>query len=208
MTGSRAATAAQIEGFFDCSCVWAWLAFEHAGRFAAATGQAIAWRPVLAADVFGQVNRAVHWTMPEVKQAYYRRDLALWAGYLGLNLAADLPEPVDMTDCMRACVAAGRWGRLETYARAAMDAAFAQSRDLADRAVLAEIWCVSGLPEATFEEGLAWPGIAGELAANTRELTSRGGFGVPTFFLGDDMFFGNDSIPLLERAAVIREELG
>jgi 2-hydroxychromene-2-carboxylate isomerase len=60
----------------------------------------------------------------------------------------------------------------------------------------------------SFAEGLAWPGIAAELAANTRELTERGGFGVPTFFLGDAMFFGNDAIPLLERAVTIRGMTG
>ena len=41
-----------------------------------------------------------------------------------------------------------------------------------------------------------------------RELTERGGFGVPTFFLGEAMFFGNDAIPLLERAVAIREMTG
>lgn len=194
---------AGIEGFFDCSCVWAWLAFEHAGRFAVQSGIAIRWRPVLAADVFAQVNRAVHWPMAEVKQAYYRKDLPLWADYLGLELADDPPEPPDMTDCMKACVAAARWGRLEAFARAAMAAAFAQGRDLGDRTVLAGIWSEAGLPAATFEDALDWPDFAAELAANTRELTARGGFGVPAFFLGDAMFFGNDAIPLLERAAAI-----
>jgi 2-hydroxychromene-2-carboxylate isomerase len=197
-----------IEGFFDCSCVWAYLAFEHAGRFAAKAGVAIRWRPVLAEDVFGQVNRAVHWPMPEVKQAYYRRDLPLWADYLGLTLVDAPPEPADMTDCMLACVAAGRWDRLEAFAGAAMHAAFAQGRDLGDRSVLAGIWKEAGLPPATFEEGLGWPDIAAELADNTRELTERGGFGVPTFFLGEAMFFGNDAIPLLERAVAIREMTG
>ena len=193
-----------IEGFFDCSCVWAWLGFEQAGRFAAAQGVALVWRPVLAEDVFAQVNRAVHWPMAEVKQAYYRRDLPVWADYLGLTLADDPPRPADMTDCMLACVAAGGWGRLEAFAGAAMAAAFAQARDLGDRAVLAGIWAEAGLPPASFEEGLAWPDFAAELAANTRDLAARGGFGVPTFFLGDEMFFGNDSIPLLERAVALR----
>jgi len=199
---------ALIEGFFDCSCVWAWLAFEHAGWFAEQAGVAIRWRPVLAKDVFAQVNRAVHWPLPEAKQAYYAKDLPLWADYLGLALADDLPEPEDMIPCMLACVAAGRWGRLEAFAGGAMAGAFTHGRDLGDRAVLSKIWSEAGLPPATFEEGLAWPDIAAELAANTRELMERGGFGVPTFFLGDAMFFGNDSLPLLERAVAVREMMG
>jgi 2-hydroxychromene-2-carboxylate isomerase len=208
MRASAGVVGVTIECFFDCSCVWAWLAFEHVARFRDSSGVEVTWRPVLAADVFAQVNRAVHWPVPGVKQAYYARDLPLWAEYLGMGLADQLPEQSDMTECMLACVAAGRWGRLESFARAAMDAAFAQGRDLDDRAVLADVWNEAGLPPATFEEGLNWSGIAAELAANTRELTARGGFGVPTFFLGHEMFFGNDSIPLLERAVQIREKLG
>jgi 2-hydroxychromene-2-carboxylate isomerase len=197
MAGGRDTLA--IDAYFDCSCVWAWLALEHATRFAPAAA-ALRWRPVLAAQVFDQVNRAVHWPMTEVKQTYYRGDLVQWADYLGLALAQDPPQPDDMTDCMLACVAAGRWERGEAFASAAMQATFAQRRDLADRGVLAGIWKEAGLPESVFEESLAWPGIGEELAANTAELTARGGFGVPTFFLGDRMFFGNDAVPLLERA--------
>jgi len=208
VSAAKTAGAETIECFFDCSCVWAYLAFEHIVRFRAGTGVKVQWQPVVATDVFAQVNRAVHWPMPEVKQAYYQRDLPLWADYLGLVLADQPTQPDDMTDCMLACVAAGRWGRLETFARGAMDAAFAQGLDLGDRSVLAGIWNASGLPAATFEEGLAWPDIAAELAANTRELCARGGFGVPTFFFGDAIFFGNDSIPLLERAVAIREMQG
>ena len=39
------------------------------------------------------------------------------------------------------------------------------------------------------------------LRANTEELIERGGFGSPTMFVnGDDMYFGNDRLPLVEAA--------
>lgn len=207
MDGSSLADGIEIETFFDCSCVWAYLAFEHLDRFHARSGVKVRWRPVLAAEVFDQVNRAVHWPMPEVKQAYYQRDLMVWADYLGLAIADKPAEPADMSSCMRACVAAARWDRLKTFARTAMNAAFAHGRDLGDRAVLAEIWREAGLPETLFEECLAWPEVAAQLAANTRELTSRGGFGVPTFFVGRDMYFGNDAVPLVEKAVGDQQKL-
>lgn len=190
----------EIEAFFDCSCVWAYLAFEHLRRFRQTNGIGIRWRPVVATDVFDQVNRGVHWPMPEIKQAYYRRDLALWADYLNLPLADELAAPADMVPCMRACVAAGRWDRLEDFAGDAMRAGFAEGSDLGDLNVVARIWDGAGLPSGLLEEGLNWPGIASELTANARELTLRGGFGVPTFFVGGAMFFGNDAVPLVERA--------
>ena len=45
--------------------------------------------------------------------------------------------------------------------------------------------------------------IKNQLRANTDELIARGGYGSPTFFInGDDMYFGNDRIPLIEHALI------
>jgi 2-hydroxychromene-2-carboxylate isomerase len=49
-------------------------------------------------------------------------------------------------------------------------------------------------------EATADPAIKQELRANTDEAVERGAFGAPTFFVGDEMFFGNDHVPFLERA--------
>jgi 2-hydroxychromene-2-carboxylate isomerase len=190
-----------IDFFFDCSCLWAYLAAEHLQKYPATAGAKINWRPVVAADVFRHVNPAAQWAMPEVKQAYYRADAPLWADFLDLPLFTDPPVLADSRLCMLACVAAGRWGRGEGYAREVMHAAFAEGRDLGDPIILAEIWQQAGLPRQSFDDGLARADVATELQANAVELMERGGFGVPSFFVGDSIFFGNDAVPLVERAA-------
>jgi 2-hydroxychromene-2-carboxylate isomerase len=197
-----------VELFFDCACLWAYFAVAHWQRCPIAADMTLTWRPVRAAAVFSQVDPASRWSVPEIKQRYYRGDAAHWADFLQLPLADDPPEAGDSTACMLACVAAGRWGKLESFARAAMTAAFAQGRDLGDRAVIAAIWRETGLPDRAFDEGLAWPDVAAELHANAIELMDRGGFGVPTFFANDAMYFGNDAVPLVERAASDRLRLG
>ena len=190
----------EIELFFDCSCVWAYLGVAHVARLEGPEAR-LRWRPVLAEEVYDTVNPAARWPLSQVKEAYYRRDLVQWADYLGLPLAADPPPSADMRDCMLACVAAGRWERAGAFARLALAEAWAKGADLGDRTVIASLWAKAGLPASVLAESLAWPGVAEELGANTRELMERGGFGVPTFFIGDDMYFGNDSVPLVERAA-------
>jgi len=194
----------EIEFFFDCSCVWAYLGHAHVGRFAAEMGLPLRLRPVLSQDVFAAVNPAALLPLSAVKQAYYARDLRLWADYLELPLAAELPAPTDARGCMRACVAAGRWDRLEAFTAAAFETVWARGEDLADRNVLASLWTRVGLPDALFEEAAGWPSVDEDLRANARELAARGGFGTPTFFVGDDMYFGNDSVPLLESAVSAR----
>jgi len=197
-----------VEFFFDCSCLWAYLAAAHLGRRVVADDVTLKWRPVLAADVFRHVNPVARWSMPDIKQAYYRRDAAHWADCLQLPLLDDLVASGDSRSCMLACVAAGRWGRLEDFARNAMSAVFALGRDLRDREALDDVWRETGLPAQAFAEGLAWPGVAAELAANTSELMGRGGFGVPSFTVGDALYFGNDAVPLVAHAVSERRRIG
>jgi 2-hydroxychromene-2-carboxylate isomerase len=49
-------------------------------------------------------------------------------------------------------------------------------------------------------QAIAEPGVKERLKANTDELIARGGFGSPTIFVGDDMYFGNDRLPLVREA--------
>jgi len=189
-----------IDFFFDCTCLWAYLAAAHLKACPATAGATINWRPVVAGDVFRHVNAAAEWPMPEIKQAYYRRDAALWADFLDLPLLEDPPAAADSRSCMLACVTAGRWGLAEAFAREAMHDAFALGRDLGDRAVLADIWRQTELADGLLEDCLVRADVAAELEANAVELMARGGFGVPSFLVGDAIYFGNDAVPLVERA--------
>ena len=59
----------------------------------------------------------------------------------------------------------------------------------------------AGVPAAAFFAGIASQEIKDQLKANTDDLIRRGGFGSPTLFVcGDDMYFGNDRLPLVREA--------
>ena len=61
----------------------------------------------------------------------------------------------------------------------------------------------AGLDGQALLEACGRDEIKGTLRANTEELMARGGFGSPTIFVGDDMYFGNDRLPLI-REAILR----
>ena len=70
--------------------------------------------------------------------------------------------------------------------------------------VLREICAKVGVDEEKFLAGIEQQPIKDRLRAITQELIDRGGFGSPTMFVGgDDMYFGNDRMPLI-REAVLR----
>lgn len=82
------------------------------------------------------------------------------------------------------------------------DAAFVRLLDLGDDRVLAEIMETAGLDvEGTFDR-IADQSTKDELKANTNEAIARGVFGAPTFFVGEEMFFGNDRFDFIREALV------
>lgn len=190
----------EVEFFFDCACVWAYFGLAHFNRSVARHGLALRPRPVDMTQVFRTVNQAYLEPQAEVRRRYFAADLREWAHFLNIPLVDPTPEPIPSADCMRACVAAEHQGRLPEFMVATFEALWTQGRDVGDCEVLLDLWAGLGLSKSLLAEELAAPGPRRHLESNTRELMRRGGFGVPTFFFGEQMFFGADSVPLLELA--------
>ena len=201
--------APRIELFFDLTSPWTWLGVHNLVPLAARHGAEIVWRPILVGGVFNAVNRAVYETRANpvpAKARYSDKDLRDWARLAGLEIhfPPACGHPVNAVLAMRCALALQARGKLQPFAFAAFDALWRQERDLADKAVLAPLIAAQGEdPDAIFAEAQSEP-IKAQLRTNTDELIARGGFGSPTMFVGgDDMYFGNDRLPLLE-AALIR----
>ena len=58
----------------------------------------------------------------------------------------------------------------------------------------------AGIEREHFFAGIETAACKAQLRANTDELIARGGFGSPTIFVGNDMYFGNDRMPLVKAA--------
>ena len=199
-----------IEFFFDCSSPWTWLGFESIQPLAAELGVPIEWRPILVGGVFNAVNDSVYESRRNpvpAKARYMLKDLADWARLQGLSIK--FPPgvfPVNSVKAMRACCWLGQ--DCVPFARAAFHAYWTDDRDISRDDVLADVAEAAGVdPDALFA-AVADDAVKAQLRANTDELIARGGFGSPTIFVGgDDMFFGNDRMPLV-RAAVERQRGG
>lgn len=197
-----------IECFFDCSSPWTWLAFHKLRPLAAELGEAVDWKPVLVGGIFNAVNPSVYESRERgvpAKQAYLRKDLMDWAGHDGLDIRFP-PSifPVNSVKAMRACCWLKPQGLLEPFADAVFRAYWTDDRDIAQDAVLADIARAVGVDAAAMGAAIATPEVKAQLKANTDEAIARGAFGSPTIFVGgDDLYFGNDRLPLV-RAAVLR----
>ena len=199
---------AEIECFFDCSSPWTYFAFENLLRMQQELGVTIAWRPILVGGVFNAVNPSVHDSREKpvpLKQAYGKKDQMDWARFLGIRMHyRPTVFPVNSVKAMRGCILLEPEDKLVPFARATFEAYWGDDQDISQVPVLTEICRKVGVDPNTFFAGIEQQPIKDRLRATTQELMDRGGFGSPTMFVGgDDMYFGNDRMPLI-RDAVLR----
>jgi 2-hydroxychromene-2-carboxylate isomerase len=196
-----------IEFFFDCSSPWTYLAFHNIQPMAAELSAPIRWRPVLVGGIFNSVNPSVYAMRDNpvpAKIAYMLKDLQDWARDAGLKIVMP-PKvfPVNSVKAMRGCIWLESQGKMLPFAAAVFEAYWSREEDISQDAVLTNICRQIGVDGDAFLSGIAQPAIKEQLKANTEEVIRRGGFGSPTIYLGGDMYFGNDRLPLV-RAAILR----
>jgi len=174
-------------------------------------GAEIVWRPILVGGVFNSVNQGVYERRanPEPRKAsYYEKDLQDWARLCGIRIGRPPVFPVRAVAAMRAVIAADETGALIPFSRAVFEAYWGDLKDIGRREVLAEVAHGAGLDQAALLARSEAADVKDRLRANTDELIARGGFGSPTMFVErDDMYFGNDRLPLVE-AALARSAAG
>ncbi len=180
------------------------MGFVRIGPVCAAAGATIAWKPILVGGVFNAVNQNVYEQRANPnprKAAYMTKDLADWAEYVGVRIGMPPVFPVRAVNAMRGALFALDQGLLVPYAERVFEAYWGDFEDISQDDVLAKVCAAVGLDQDAFFAALKDPSIKDRLRANTEELIERGGFGSPTIFVdGDDMYFGNDRMPLIEAA--------
>jgi len=194
-----------IEFFFDCSSPWTYLGFHNIQPLAAELQVPVRWRPILVGGVFNSVNPSVYASREKpvpAKRDYMLKDLQDWARSSGLKIA--MPPtvfPVNSVKAMRGCLWLEPQGQLVAFATAVFEAYWGRDEDISQDTVLAAICRQCGIDEQAFFAGIATDAIKAQLKANTEELIRRGGFGSPTIYVnGEDMYFGNDRLPLVREA--------
>jgi 2-hydroxychromene-2-carboxylate isomerase len=202
---------AELECFFDCSSPWTYFAFESLLRMQDKIGVTIQWRPFLVGGVFNTVNPSVYNSRDApvpAKAAYSKKDQQDWARYLGLPvLYRPTVFPVNSVKAMRACIVLEPEGKLVPFARAAFKAYWTDDMDISQVPVLTEIFLALGIDAGNLLAAIDRQPVKDALRANTQEAIDRGSFGSPTIFVGgEDMYFGNDRMPLIKDAVLRRRQ--
>ena len=194
---------ARIEFFYDVVSPYSYLAYGRVNQICEEHGAELMLRPML----LGAVHKAVGLRSPiEIKSKgrYQLRDIDRWAEHYGLPMKFPDPFPFRTLKTMRAAVALEGDGDLEPFTREAFNLYWEEGGapkgfEVTDEdGPLREVARRIGRdPEEVLEK--ASSGETKEaLKSATSEAIERGVFGAPAFFVGDEMFWGNDRLHFVE----------
>jgi len=189
-----------VEFYFDFGSPYSYLAYKALPRIAAAHGAHIVWRPMLLGGVFKATGNHSPAEIP-AKDRWLQLDLKRWAARYGASFTRNPHFPINTLILMRG--AAGMQMRgpdFHKYLDAIFHAMWAEPRNLGDQQELAALLRQTGFDADAFQSLVGDPAVKEQLKKNTEEAVARGVFGAPTFFVGEEMFWGQDRLDFVAEA--------
>ncbi len=194
-----------VEFYYDLVSPYSYLSCERLYEIGEQEGAEVVLRPMLLGAVHNTVGIQAPIHTPS-KGRYSGKDVYRWADYYGLSMKFPKPFPFRSLKTMRAAMFLEKQDQLEAFTREAFS----------------YFWQENGAPDGEKEEDEDGPisEVARRIGANpeavleaardseakqalkqaTDAAVERGVFGAPTFFVGDEMFWGNDRLHFVEAA--------
>jgi 2-hydroxychromene-2-carboxylate isomerase len=211
---------ARVEVYYDYRSPYAYVAVERVYALAARHNAELVWKPIRLPELSSYRERPLNSSYPK-KMAYLRRDVQRWADKVGVPLAfprgmqpqtgtgagvvIGRQHPLDTDAALRGALVAQTLGVFDTYHRAVFRALWGEGRNLAQPEVWQTLLQGIGQDSASFHAAADAPAVHEHLRALTQEADERGVFGVPTFFVGEAMFWGNDRLEFVEEALTAQQ---
>jgi len=190
-----------VEFHYDYGSPAAYLAWTQLPRLARETGAHIHMRPMLLGGVFQATGNRSPVSVP-AKGRYVFEDFGRHARRYGVPLQHNPYFVINTLVLMR--VAAGLQMRdpalLPAFDEAMFRAIWIDAQNMNDAAVVAAVWQRAGFDVAALQALAADAEVKERLKALTQEAVDRGVFGAPTFFVGDQMFWGQDRLDFVKEA--------
>jgi 2-hydroxychromene-2-carboxylate isomerase len=191
----------QVEFLFDFGSPYSYLAYHQLQKIAKARDAKIVWRPILLGGVFQATGNRSPIEVP-LKGKHLFIDLQRWAKYFGVPMQMNPYFPINTLPLMRGAVALQMRDdpRLEQYLTIIYSAMFEKPRNLGLPQEIAAVLQEAGFDPKEFLAMIDRQEVKDRLKQVTAEAVERGVFGAPTFFVGDEMYWGQDRLHFVDQA--------
>ncbi len=192
-------TAKTIEFFFDYGSPYSYIAETQIGALAERCGAVVTRRPFL----LGGVHKATENQSPVLETCVPKRNyggvtMQRWIAHHGIPFQFNPNFPINTLAAMRMAVAAQHLGVFDAFHSAMFKGFWIDSKNMGDPEVVGAVLAEAGVDGAAVFAKSQEQAIKDELKQVTEEAVSRGAFGAPTFFFGDQIYFGQDHLLFLE----------
>jgi 2-hydroxychromene-2-carboxylate isomerase len=190
----------EVEFLFDYGSPFSYLASLQIEGFARRAEATVTYTPILLGAVLKATGNASPMTVP-AKGRYMATELRRWSARYNVVFKPN-PNPFlsNTVKLMRGAIAAQLTGCFLLYHRAIYRAVWADAQNLGDDTILRKVLETAGVPATKLIAEIERQDVKEELRRNTEGAIERGVFGAPTFFVGNEMFWGNDRFDFVEEA--------
>lgn len=189
----------QVEFYFDVGSPASYLAWTQIARLAERHGAEVVYQPMLLGGVFKATGNASPASVP-AKGRYTRIDFERFARRYQVPFAQNPFFPINTMQLMRGAVALLDDDQFQPYVDAVFRAIWVEGQNMGDPDVVARVLGGQGFDVAGLLQQINDPAVKERLRQITERAIERGVFGAPTFFVGDEMFFGQDRLDFVEAA--------
>ena len=188
----------QVDFYFDFASPNAYLSHKVVSGIEERTGAKFNYIPVLLGGIFKATNNkppmeAFFGIMN--KNEYQSIEMQRFQERHGIDKFKMNPHfPVISLQIIRGAVGAQKDGYLDKYIDEVLKHMWEEPKKMDDPDVIKEAFTESGFDADRLMEQIQDPEIKAQLISNTEEAVNRGTFGIPTFFVGEEIFFGKDTL--------------
>ncbi|HEV7816149.1 MAG TPA: 2-hydroxychromene-2-carboxylate isomerase [Janthinobacterium sp.] len=195
MTTNAAAPPQPLEFWFEFGSTYSYPALMRIGALAAEYAVPVVWKPFLLGPIFKSFGwDSSPFVLQPQKGAYTWRDMQRLCEKYALPWKQPTAFPRSALLPMRVALLGAQQPWFAAYAGRIMQLNFAEDRDIDNEAAVSEVLLALGLPVDELIAAARSGEAKSRLRRQTEEAARRGIFGAPTFFVGSEMFWGNDRL--------------
>lgn len=192
-----------LEFIFDFVSVPSFLAWKALPPLLEESGARLVCTPVVVTGIFKASGNPSPMENP-AKREWVFHDMTRWARKRGVALRPNSRFPFRSLPLLRGSLIAAERNQTTRYMTAIYDATFLHDRDMNDAEVIDQVLNSAGLDATVYRVGIERQDIKDKLRRNTDDAVARLVFGVPTFFVNGELFFGQDRLEFVMDALLGR----
>ena len=192
--------ARALDFFFDFMSPPTYLAYTQMPGLIARTNCTVNYNPTFTIGLHQLTGNRSPREVPN-KAAWLGGDLRRWARRYGVTLGSNSHiDSLKIIPPLRGVFVARERGETDAYIAAMFRGMWVEDANIGEAKAFALLLAEAGLDSAAYAVGIERADVKEALRASTQEAAHRGAFGAPSFFVADELFWGQDRLEFVEEA--------